>query len=78
MSGDRRETPSLKVGPKGAVSNGAEPVTFRTGFAQLLDLAAPPIATRPLAIGEATRIGVERVGAALNRALAQARERFGG
>ncbi len=69
---------TLKVSPGGAISNGAERVTLRTGFAQLLDLAAPPVAPRTLAMGDATRIGFERVGAALNRALAGAHGRFGG
>ena len=77
MAANERETTILKVSPEGAISGASRPLTYRDGFAQLLDLDVRPPVNRSLAAEDVTRIGFERVGSALWRALAQARERFG-
>lgn len=50
---------------------------FLRGFADLLDLNAPPASVRILPPQETTRRGFAYTGEALHRALAKARERFG-
>lgn len=77
MPNTRNDSVGTAPDPAGTAEAAFGPRRYRDGFAQLLDLTAPPIDLGQPIGEDATRLGFERVGAALHKALADARERFG-
>jgi hypothetical protein len=69
--------PVIRLSKDGSVSSDIGPGSYRRGFSQLFDLNAPPFMPEVLAPQQTTKVGFERVGGALSRALAKARERYG-
>ena len=67
---------SATLGVKEGESFGA-PLGYRRGLPNA-GSDAPPVRVQPMAPEETTRLGFVRTGQALYRALAKARERFGG
>jgi hypothetical protein len=66
---------TLKIAEDGGISANLEVNSYSDGFAQLWDIAAPPLMIRPLPRHETVRMASDRVGRAVAVAMAKARER---
>jgi hypothetical protein len=62
--------PTVVVSEDGSIAAGGERTSYRRGFADLLDLAAPPARVAVLPRDEPTAIGFIRTGHAMRHAMA--------
>jgi hypothetical protein len=64
------EKPTVTVTERGEIAPGTPGVSYRRGFADLLDFTTPPAKVTVLPPGAPTEIGVTRTGHALRDAMA--------